>query len=318
MPPTKRQPELAFAVARSLGADPFDPDGFRSLVVDHGAAFARRLAASTMQTNDPRRMAPIVPVIGAIAARSAAPIGLVEIGASAGLTLIPDRVVLDFVPEGDSCGRPVRIASPLPADRVGTRGLTEACGTAGFASAAAATLPLTAVTTGVTPEAVPPFRLVARVGLDPSPIDLRDPAAFSALAWSVPPEAVERVALMRSAASVLLADPPTLITGTVQHDLDRALAQLPENCTPVVVTAGTLVYVPGRERQAFVDAIADRGVHWISLERTGALVDIASRLPTNHAAAVPADRAFATLAVDGNPIGSTDPYGTRIHWFAQP
>lgn len=289
--PTNRQPELAFAVARALGADPYDPDAFTALVRAQSVPFVHALAAATMQTNDPRRMAPIVPILGTLAQRSEAPIGLVEIGASAGLTLIPDRVVLDYRTEQGG----VRIAdAPEPA------------------------LPLTAVAFGTIPEAVPPFRLAARVGLDPAPIDLAEPGAFGALERSVPPEAADRISLMREAMRVTLAEPPTLMAGTVQENLDDALDSLPPECMPVVVTSGTLVYVPGLDRQRFVDRVRERGVHWISFERTGVLVEVAQREPVDMRASLSPDDRFATIALDGRPLAYSDPFGTCIHWFDVP
>jgi hypothetical protein len=290
VPPTKRQPELAFATARALGADPSDPAAFRTLVLEARDRFVTELASATTQANDPRRMAPIVPVIGAVAAGG--PIVLVEVGVSAGLTSIPDHVTLDYRTAG---------------------------GTVRMATAGASVLHLVTDADGDLPDPVAPFRVVRRIGLDPAPIDLSAPGAFDRLTWSIPPEAADRIALMQEAASVSRAQPPERFAGTVERDLDRVLDhahQAASGVPVVVVTSGTLVYVPGVDRQRFVDRVAQRGVRWVSLERSGSLGGIAATVPPS--VDVDAPEAFATIALDGRALGVSDPFGTRITWFRRP
>jgi hypothetical protein len=284
--PTQRQPELAFAVARRLGALPRDPLAFRTLVLEARPAFVAALASATMQANDPRRLAPVVPVLGSIPGS----IGLVDVGSSASLGAYPDRVHLTYrTPDGDAVmARPV--AEP--------------------------SIRLTAEVDWPLPGPVDRIDVVARVALDPAPIDLHEDGAFARLVEAVPPEATQRVSLMAEAARVVREEPPgsvRRIAGRVPDDLERALAALPSGCTPVVVTSGTLVYVPGAERQAFVDRVTALGVRWIALERTGLLHGVAATLP----ASVDADDpdAFATLSLDGRALAVCDAFGTRIRWL---
>jgi hypothetical protein len=102
----------------------------------------------------------------------------------------------------------------------------------------------------------------------------------------------------------------------VPDDLDRALDALPADCEPVVLTAGTLVYVPGADRQRFVDRVAERGAHWVALERTGILAGVASTLPDGIDAADPAS--FATVSLDGVALAVCDAFGTATRWFRDP
>jgi hypothetical protein len=313
VPEQQRQPELVFAVARRLGADPSDPGALRALGREARPALVTALASATVQANDPRRLAPVVPLFAALAERSAGPLGLVDAGAAAGLCSIPDRVTLDY-----------RVGSGAAVLRMHT-------------AVAVPSVRLVADASGAVPApARVPITIGARVALDPNPIDLSVPGAFDRLVEAVPPEASDRIALMRSAASATLAVPlptgtaasplarrpgtggggPVRIRGTLPGDLDRALDALPDDVEPVVLTTGTLVYVPGGDRQRFVDRIRERGVHWIALERTGILRGVAATLPHDVDAADP--DSFATASLDGVALAVSDPFGTRVRWLRDP
>ncbi|MDB6426668.1 DUF2332 family protein [Curtobacterium sp. 20TX0008] len=291
VPEQQRQPELVFAVARRLGADPSDPGALRALGREARAAFVTALALSTVQANDPRRLGPVVPLFAALAAADPRPLGLVDAGAAAGLCSIPDRVTLDHR-TGDGTVR-VHTAVAEPS------------------------VHLTVDASGAVPEpAGTPIRIGARVALDPNPIDLAEPGAFDRLVEAVPPEATDRTALMREAARATLVVPPVRIRGTLPGDLDRALDALPDGVRPVVLTTGTLVYVPGADRQRVVDRLAERGVHWVAVERTGILRGVAATLPDDVDPADP--DAFATVSLDGVATAVCDPFGVRVRWFRRP
>lgn len=338
VPPTKRQPELLFAVARRLGADPSDPAALRALAREARPALVTALTTATVQANDPRRLAPVVPVLAALSAASDRPLGLVDVGAAAGLCSIPDRVTLDHrVVRGRRVVRDHRVvlgqAAPGGAgpERAGSGAGVEGAGSgAGFerAGSGAAGTRLVRVHTAVAGPAVhlvaevtgdPPapaaasIRIGARIALDPNPIDPAAPGALDRLAEAVPPEATDRTALMRDALRATLVEPPVRIRGIVPDDLDRALDAVPDDCEPVVLTTGTLVYVPGAGRQRLVDRLRERDVRWVALERTGVLTEVAATLPDDVDAADP--DAFATLSLDGRALAVSDPFGTRVRWF---
>lgn len=293
VPEQQRQPELFFAVARRLGADPSDPGALRAIGREARPALVTALASATVQANDPRRLGPVVPLFAALAERAPRPLGLVDAGASAGLCSIPDRVTLDHRvgPQGDVVR--MHTAPEDPSIRL-----------------------VVDVTGDVPAPASSPISIGARVALDPNPIDLSADGAFDRLVEAVPPEAVDRTALMQQAARATLAVPPVRLVGTLPGDLDRALDALPDGVEPVVLTTGTLVYVPGAERQRFVDRVRERGVHWIALERTGILRGVAATVPDDVDPADP--DAFATASIDGTAVAVSDPFGTRVRWFHDP
>jgi hypothetical protein len=300
VPATQRQPELLFAVARRLGADPMDVASLRTLGREARPALVAALTTATVQANDPRRLAPVVPVLAALAAAADRPLGLLDVGAAAGLCSIPDRVTLDHRQLDPPDGRAgaseslVRMHTAVPGPAVH----------------------LVTDVTGTPP--VPAARSIsigARVALDPNPIDPAAPGAFERLAEAVPPEATDRTALMAEALRATLVEPPVRIRGRVPEDLDRALDALPDDCEPVVMTTGTLVYVPGAGRQRLVDRLQERGVRWVALERTGILAGVAATLPADVDAADP--DAFATLSLDGRALAVSDAFGTRVRWFGR-
>ena len=87
MPLQKRQPNLIFATSRLLGAPvgPYRP--FRDWLVENVAAVAAEAEHRMTQTNEARRCASLLPALALIDG----PIALLEVGASAGLCLYPDR-----------------------------------------------------------------------------------------------------------------------------------------------------------------------------------------------------------------------------------
>lgn len=319
VPETKRQPELVFAVARRLGADPSDPGSLRVLGREARPAFVAALASATVQANDPRRLGPVVPLFAALAARVDRPLGLVDAGAAAGLCSIPDRVTLDHrvlgAPLLDArADRAVVRPSPSGAPGRDVRQEAQTMTVRVHTAVAEPSVHLTVDVSGAVPAPTStPISIGARVALDPNPIDLAEPGAFDRLVEAVPPEATDRTALMREAARATLAAPPVRLRGTLPGDLDRALDALPDGVEPVVLTTGTLVYVPGVDRQRFVDRVRDRGVHWIALERTGILSGVAATLPADVDPADP--DAFATASLDGVAMAVSDPFGVRVRWL---
>ena len=88
LPPIKRQPNLIFGVARWLGAAAPAPfSAFRDWLLDHWPEVQGEAQKRRTQTNEVGRCAVLLPVLAALPP----PLALLELGASAGLCLYPDR-----------------------------------------------------------------------------------------------------------------------------------------------------------------------------------------------------------------------------------
>src|SRR5690606_7577416 len=93
IPETRRQPPLAFAGMRMLGAPLAAFDRWRAFLFDHADEIIAECEKRRVQTNEPLRVAALLPVLSEIEG----PIALLEVGAAAGLCLYPDRYSYRFV-----------------------------------------------------------------------------------------------------------------------------------------------------------------------------------------------------------------------------
>ena len=87
IPATHRQPPLVFAVTRLLGAPEGPYRDWAAWLLAHADDVVAECSARSLQTNEPLRCAALLPALSGIEG----PIALLEVGASAGLCLYPDR-----------------------------------------------------------------------------------------------------------------------------------------------------------------------------------------------------------------------------------
>ena len=137
VPPAKRQPNLLLGVVRLLGGPVHDPAAFHEFTVANWPAVEAELRARATQTNEAGRCALLLPVLAALPQ----PLALLEVGASAGLGLYPDRYAYRYGGHRIGAGAPV----------------------------------LDCALTGTAPPARLP-EVVWRAGLDLNPLDVTDPA----------------------------------------------------------------------------------------------------------------------------------------------
>ncbi|RKN28911.1 DUF2332 domain-containing protein [Micromonospora musae] len=227
LPPAKRQPNLLFGVVRLLGGPVEDPAAFHDFTVTHWSAVDAELRVRATQTNEAGRCAVLLPLLAALPQ----PLALLEVGASAGLCLYPDRYAYRYGDRRLGAGEPVlECAADGP---------------------------------------VPPTRLpevVWRAGLDSNPLDVTDPADVAWLDALIWPEHAHRRERLRAAAAVAAAEPPLLVRGDLVDDLPALAAQAPAGATLVVFHTSVLYQVPRRRRDAFVDLVRGLPGHWISNE----------------------------------------------------
>ncbi len=276
LPSLRRQPNLLFAAARLLQGTAVDIDALSAIVGTRPDALRGIMLTRTTQTNEPARCAVLLPILAALSQ----PLALLEVGASAGLCLLPDRYGYDYAV--------ARIAPPSPQAPV-------------FFCVAGGTVPL--------PARAP--QIAWRAGLDLNPLDVssaEDVAWLEALVW---PEQEQRLANLRRAIDVARRDPPRVVCGDLLTDFASLAASAPSDATLVVFHTAVLAYVAEAEaRSRFVDAVRRSRAIWISNEVPAVFPDIAARVP----AARP--RGKFLLSVDGVPKAWTGPHGQSLDWIA--
>ncbi len=227
LPAAKRQPNLLFGVVRFLGGPVDEHGAFRDYVTANWPAIAAEMRVRTTQTNEAGRCAVLLPVLAALPQ----PLALLEVGASAGLCLYPDRYAYRY-------GEHV----------LGAGGPLLECAVTGMA---------------------PPVRVpdvVWRAGLDLNPLDVTDPADLAWLDALIWPEHTHRRARLRAAADVAAADPPLLVRGDLVDDLPALAARAPADATLVVFHTSVLYLVPAPRRKAFAAVVRALPGHWIANE----------------------------------------------------
>ncbi len=227
LPEPKRQPNLLLGVVRWLGGPAGDPAAFHDFVLSRWAAIEPELRARATQTNEAGRCALLLPVLAALPQ----PLALLEVGASAGLGLYPDRYSYRYGDHRLGSGDPV-----LDCDL-----------------------------TGIDPPARRP-EVAWRAGLDLHPLDVTDPADVAWLDALIWPEHQHRRDRLRAAAAIAAADPPVLVRGDLVDDLPALAARAPAGATLVVFHTSVLYQVPTARRAAFTSLVQELPGHWISAD----------------------------------------------------
>lgn len=279
-PAPLQQPNLFLAAARLVAGAPPDAAQLDELILHRADAIARIMRTRTTQTNEPGRCAALLPVLSQIEG----PIALLEVGASAGLCLLPDKYAYDYG----------RLKLDAPAE-------TQAIAPTLFCRAAE-NVPL--------PERGPD--VVWRAGLDLSPLRANVDSDMAWLATLVWPEQLDRLARLNSAIAVARRFDPGVIRGDLRTDLAVLAAQAPREATLVVFHTAVLGYVQSQqERDAFARTCAGLGATWISNEWPSVFPDIAAK-----AGATPTG--MFLISVNGEPVAWTPPHGQSLEWIARP
>ncbi|WP_130379676.1 DUF2332 domain-containing protein [Kribbella sp. VKM Ac-2569] len=197
------------------------------------------------------RHAVLYPAVAEVARRvGAGSVGLIDVGRSAGLNLTVDRVGISYS-NGQSLGD------------------------AGSAVQASASV----VGDGLVPLRAMP-EVAARVVVDVDPVDVTDVDEARWLRACVPPDQVERLAMLKAELALAEAAPPVLVRGGVVDVLPEAIASVPDDVLPVVITTWALsgLDLEGRLRflQRLDEAATRRPVAWVSVEGVG----VAPGMPT--------------------------------------
>ncbi|MFI5893724.1 DUF2332 domain-containing protein [Actinoplanes sp. NPDC051513] len=232
LPPAKRQPNLLFAAVRFLDGPVTDPGAFRDFTTAHWPAVEAEMLTRATQTNEVGRCALLLPILAALKQ----PVALLEIGASAGLNLFPDRYSYRYGDHRLGAGEPV----------------------------------LDCALTGHQPPTTLP-EVVWRAGLDLNPRDITNPADVRWLESLIWPEHAHRRERLRAAAETAKQNPPLLIKGDLVDDLPALAERAPTGATLVVFHTSVLYQVPVERREAFIRLVRDLPGHWISVENPAVL-----------------------------------------------
>jgi hypothetical protein len=281
MPEAKWQPNVLLAVVRFLFGTPSGAREFIALVQRRADEIAETMAVRSTQTNEPARCATLLPLL----ARLPRPLALLEVGASAGLCLLPDYYAYDY-----GGGHEV--------------GPTASCGVEPprFACRAGDGTPL--------PEAG--IDVAWRAGLDLNPVDLHDDVEIRWLEALVWPGEEYRLPRLRAACEVARVVSPRMVRGDLRTDLGALAAQAPAHATLVVFHTAVLAYVRDpKDREAFARSVAEAGAVWIANEGAQNIPGV-PELGDTHP-----DPAAFLLCVDGEPVAWTDGHGTWIDWLAR-
>lgn len=285
LPADRRQPPLVFALARLRGApETGGYAAFAAWLLDHGDQLVADASVRSLQTNEPQRSAVLLAALSSIEG----PIALIELGASAGLCLLPDRYSYRYAGAA--------AVALDPAD--GESSVVLSCELRG--------------------ERAPALRMpevMWRAGLDLRPLDASDSEDrrfATALVW---PGEVGRVERIASALDIAAGERVRIDPGdaTDPAALVRLIDAAPAGATIVVTTPGLLPHVPRAGRERLFDTLgalrSERGVNWISLDP-----------PTLH------DRSSTPVAPEGWPgfvlslnrrvLAAADPLGAWVEWRA--
>jgi hypothetical protein len=274
----KQQPNLLFAAVCHLFGTPENWTGFRGTLLANRDAVRGIMLGHATQTNEPARCATLLPVL----ARLSQPLALIEVGASAGLCLLPDLYAYDY-------GR--RRIHPAASDLEPPV----------LVCAASDNTPL--------PAALP--KIAWRAGLDLNPLSAADPAEAAWLETLVWPEQTKRLVNLRAALRIAAVVRPRVVKGTLlEDDLERLCQEAPANATLVIFHTAVLAYIAGQaDREAFARRAMSLCPCWISNETPGVFPNTA----------IPAGAPGRFLmSVNGSAVAWTDPHGAALEWLQDP
>ena len=274
LPPLKRQPNLLFAAARYLLGVPADLASLRALVGRSGGReLTEVMLTRRTQTNEPARCALLLPAL----AQLPQPLALIEVGASAGLTLLVDRYSYDYAGH--------RIAGLDP------QAPTLRC-----------------APDGPVPLPGRPPVIAWRAGLDLNPLSVASQDDVRWLTCLVWPDEGDRQERLAQAIAAARRDPPAVHRGDLVDDLPALAARAPAAATLVVYHSAVLAYVAPKRRKVFADLVRELGAVWLSNEGPRVLADVPVEAFTGDP--------FLLVRDGRTPLATADGHGTWLRWLS--
>ena len=276
LPLPKRQPNLLFASARYLLDRPAAIADLRALVSERPAELSGLMLARSTQTNEPARCAALLPAL----AQLPEPLALIEVGASAGLTLLFDRYSYDY--DGQHVTGSDRDAPTL---RCGVHGQVP--------------VPV--------PSRVP--AIVWRAGLDLNPLDVTSDDDMRWLACLVWPDEGDREERLAAAITAARLDPPTVYRGDLRTDLPALAATAPVEATLVIYHSAVLAYLSPEDRFGFARTVRDLDCVWLANEAPGVVPGVSE--PDGY----PGPGPFVLVRDAQSALAITEGHGGWVQWL---
>lgn len=250
LPLDKRQPNIVFACARLLGAEPGPYENLRRVLHERWHELAEQVARRSTQTNEPARCGVLLPLLTEVS--DGRPLALIELGASAGLCLLPDDWSYRYVSR-------------------------DGAALAAFGDGDAGEITVTVKGAAPVPSQVP--EIAYRAGLDLNPLDAADPETRAWLRTLVWPGQDHRLARLDHALAAAASHPPRVVQGDVRSmaAVRALLEEVPTGAVPVVFHTALFAYLDTDDRERCereLLGLTREGVHWISNEGQGVLPGI--------------------------------------------
>jgi len=291
LPPIKQQPNLVFAAARFHGVPAPGPyAGLRDALLGDDGTLRGTILSRATQTNEVGRLATLLPAFARIHADEQRPLALLEVGASAGLCLYPDRWSYTWrTDDGD-----VRLGDVTGGD------VPElVCRVKG----APGDTPL--------PASLP--AVAWRGGIDLNPLRVDDPddmAWLTALIW---PEHDDRRARIRRAIDIAAAEPPRVRAGDLLEELPAMVEEAAAYGAVVVFHSAVIAYLEPADRDRFDTMVrrlvAEGRCRWVSNEGKGVLPSVTATGP-----AIPPEKPTFVLGLDGRAVAHTHGHGRSLRF----
>jgi hypothetical protein len=266
---------------------------FVDLCLHHRDEVLQLLSSRHTNTNEVGRSAVLGPALSTVAERLGEPLGLVDVGCSAGMNLLCDHYLLDY-------------------------------GSAGTTGPSDAAVRISCDIVGGHPPIAPRLPPIAvRVGIDRDPVDADDEDESRWLLACVWPD-TGRLPRTRRALDEVRATPPRLVRGDAVETVSEVVLGLPAEVVPVVTTTWALAYLSEARRVGFRETLAAasraRTIAWISGEGAGVVDLFAGTEAPSDAQGMEASllglAVFRAGAVDAELLAFVHPHGNWIDWRA--
>jgi hypothetical protein len=253
-------------------------EDFVAAIDEHAPTIGRRLAIHGVQTNEVQRCTFLLPAFLAAARESGLPLGLLELGPSAGLNLLADRYRYRYANGVWGAGDArLELLVEEPAEPVPAALLAES------------------------------LVVRRRRGIDLAPVDATSAEGYVLLRSYLWPGLQERVARLDAAVATLHAEPrrPELIQGDYVRLLPEVLRERPADALTVVFDTFSTIYLPSDAAAELDAALAAAGEDGRPLAWLSTRLWEGQAVPQLELRIWPGPQRLAAYV---------DPHGNRLDW----